>query len=445
MPCDSLPARSRTPVAPECRRASDWGRVWVSNPAWPRDRLEAGHRCRGFLPGHPASHRRAPPQLLPVARLEHRPPSLGQILRPREPPGPACVPAVVAALEPDLVRRCAGPGCPVNSGRPCAVPARTCRLPPPVDLLLGRRAPSRNLRRLFIVAILMHAGPSPWTQTGSYPAGITWEQAGAGGLPGAGPLPTPGAGDRARDRGLHAPAGPPAPAAAARAPAAEAPQDRISLRGPPPAGQVTIACAVSGGRVDLRAEVRPPVRPGSTVCLLNELSGGWFIGSVRGGEVGPPPPGWEAIDPCDPPHLFDPIHGLRFAIGGVSAAPPVPTRLFWGRERAGDLCWAGFCLELGPLDNLHEPIVARHGIDFTGGAVTAPPMPGVTLVYPYFQSKDPVEKIFSPLEIAYLASQLGSAVPPSGSLIARSRRSTTSSTGLQAPGRPSWACTSWSR
>lgn len=167
---------------------------------------------------------------------------------------------------------------------------------------------------------------------------------------------------------------------------------------------------------------------------------------LRQGRRGrPSPPGWEAIDPCDPPHLFDPIHGLRFAIGGVSAAPPVPTRLFWGRERAGDLCWAGFCLELGPLDNLHEPIVARHGIDFTGGAVTAPPMPGVTLVYPYFQSKDPVEKIFSPLEIACLASQLGSAVPPSGSLIARSRRSTTSSTGLQAPGRPSWACTSWSR
>ena len=34
------------------------------------------------------------------------------------------------------------------------------------------------------------------------------------------------------------------------------------------------------------------------------------------------------------------------------------------------------------------------------------PERGVTLVYPYFRSKDPVEKLFPPLGIAYLASQL---------------------------------------
>jgi anaerobic magnesium-protoporphyrin IX monomethyl ester cyclase len=34
------------------------------------------------------------------------------------------------------------------------------------------------------------------------------------------------------------------------------------------------------------------------------------------------------------------------------------------------------------------------------------PVSGVTLVYPYFRSRDPVEKLFPPLGIAYLASQL---------------------------------------
>ncbi len=135
----------------------------------------------------------------------------------------------------------------------------------------------------------------------------------------------------------------------------------------PPAGRVTVACTVTGGRVDVRAELRPPVRPGSTVCLLNELSGEWFDASVRGGAVGPPPPGWEAIDLEDPPGLFDPVHGLRFAFGGATVSPPVPTRLFWGRERAGDLCWAGFCLELGPLAGPREPVVARYGIELSGG------------------------------------------------------------------------------
>lgn len=34
------------------------------------------------------------------------------------------------------------------------------------------------------------------------------------------------------------------------------------------------------------------------------------------------------------------------------------------------------------------------------------PLSGVTLIYPYFRSKDPVEKLFHPLGIAYLTSQL---------------------------------------
>lgn len=135
----------------------------------------------------------------------------------------------------------------------------------------------------------------------------------------------------------------------------------------PPAGRVTVTCAVTGGRIDVRAEIRPPVRPKSTVCLLNELSGEWFTAAVRSGEVGPPPPGWEAIDPADPPALFDPVHGLRFAFGGMSVAPSVPARLFWGRERAGELCWAGFCLELGPLVDPREPVVARYGIELSRG------------------------------------------------------------------------------
>lgn len=135
----------------------------------------------------------------------------------------------------------------------------------------------------------------------------------------------------------------------------------------PPAGRVTVACAVTGGRVDVRAEIHPSAGPESTVCLLNELSGRWFTASVRSGEIGPPPPGWEAINPADPPGLYDPVHGLRFTFGEATVSPPVSTRLFWGRERAGDLCWAGFCLELGPLADPGEPIVARYGIEFSGG------------------------------------------------------------------------------
>ena len=135
----------------------------------------------------------------------------------------------------------------------------------------------------------------------------------------------------------------------------------------PPVGEVSVTCAVQGGHVDVRVKVHPPILPGSTVCLLNELSAEWFTAAVRNEAIAPPPPGWEALGLHDPPvYLYDPEHGVRFTLTGPSVFSPVPSRLFWGRERTGDLCWAGFCLELGPLEDLQEPLEARYDIHFSG-------------------------------------------------------------------------------
>jgi hypothetical protein len=46
------------------------------------------------------------------------------------------------------------------------------------------------------------------------------------------------------------------------------------------------------------------------------------------------------------PALFDPSRGVRFRLESLTLQPRVPCRLFWGRERFPDLCWAGFELEL---------------------------------------------------------------------------------------------------
>lgn len=138
----------------------------------------------------------------------------------------------------------------------------------------------------------------------------------------------------------------------------------------PPVGRVTVDSEVKGGRIDVRAGVYPPLRPGSVVCLLNELSADWFTAAVRDGAPAPPPPGWEPLGPGDPPaQLYDPSHGLRFTLTEYSVPPDLPARTFWGRERIGDLCWAGFCLELGPLGGLRGPFEARYGIDLSGGGI----------------------------------------------------------------------------
>lgn len=137
----------------------------------------------------------------------------------------------------------------------------------------------------------------------------------------------------------------------------------------PVEGRVTVTWAVDEGRVDVRAVVHPPVKPGITICLLNEVSADWFTMAVRGERTAPPPSAWETFSPHDPPDcLYDPVHGIRFTMTRASVSPPpVPWNAFWGRERTGDLCWAGFCLELGPLDGLREPLEARYSIAFAGG------------------------------------------------------------------------------
>jgi len=136
----------------------------------------------------------------------------------------------------------------------------------------------------------------------------------------------------------------------------------------PPRGQVTVTYRVEGGHVDVRAEIHPPIQLGDTVCLLNELSAVWFTAAVRDEKTGPPPPGWAMLYAQKPPiPLYDPVHGIRFAITRPSVTPAVQTRVFWGRECTDDLCWAGFCVELGPLDGSQESLVAHYSISVTAG------------------------------------------------------------------------------
>jgi hypothetical protein len=134
----------------------------------------------------------------------------------------------------------------------------------------------------------------------------------------------------------------------------------------PPHGQVTVTYRVNGDQVDVSAEIHTPVDTGEIVCLLNEVSAAWFTAAVRDETIVAPPPAWEMIDPQHPPvPLYDPLHGIRFSITPPSLSSPVPARLFWGREHTGDLCWAGFCLELGPFDGLEDLLVAGYSIRFT--------------------------------------------------------------------------------
>ena len=143
----------------------------------------------------------------------------------------------------------------------------------------------------------------------------------------------------------------------------------------PSHGQVTMTYVVKEGQVAVRAEIHSPTKVGSVICLLNELSAEWFTNAVRDETIVPPPPAWERITPKNPTaSLYDPVHGIRFTLllpsVSVSGMSPVESNIFWGREHTDDLCWAGFCIELGPLDGKQEVIEARYSIIIAGEPAT---------------------------------------------------------------------------
>lgn len=132
----------------------------------------------------------------------------------------------------------------------------------------------------------------------------------------------------------------------------------------PPRGQVTFTYRISAGHVDVR--VVPDIRAGEgdTLCLLNELSAAWFTAGWEEGRAGRPPPGWEKVGGDRMPvSLVDPVHGVRFSMDRPVASPDVPLTVYRGREHNGDHCWAGFCIELGPLDGPQELPEVRYRID----------------------------------------------------------------------------------
>ncbi len=137
----------------------------------------------------------------------------------------------------------------------------------------------------------------------------------------------------------------------------------------PPRGKVTFVYRVTGNTVEVQVEINAPVGPQDTLCLLNELSAAWFTAGWDGKQMISPPPGWEKVRSDQlPVSLVDPVHGIRFFMGQPSFSPSVPFTIYRGREQTGDVCWAGFCLELGPLDGVQESLEARYCIGFTQGA-----------------------------------------------------------------------------
>jgi hypothetical protein len=163
---------------------------------------------------------------------------------------------------------------------------------------------------------------------------------------------------------------------------------------------VQISCAVRSLRGSL-----------PEVWLLNELGADFFNVSLQEDITRPPPPGWEALNGQFPTQaLYDPSRDLWFRVGGVRTGPGVTscinstgagekrilTGSVWPSTRSGRRIGGGLYVQY----RVRRGRVSRHG----------PYMkPNVSLIYPHFRSPEQLDKLFPPLGVAYLASQLKEA------------------------------------
>jgi len=82
------------------------------------------------------------------------------------------------------------------------------------------------------------------------------------------------------------------------------------------------------------------------VIISNELGADYFLNGIKDGKTIPAPTGWNYIasDP-DSFAFYDPEHNLTFFIKNINIVELIPYRVFWGREKTKDFCWAGFDFE----------------------------------------------------------------------------------------------------
>jgi hypothetical protein len=114
-----------------------------------------------------------------------------------------------------------------------------------------------------------------------------------------------------------------------------------------PVAESRFIYSIRGGRVAVDGTIGLLRRGSTKVFIMNELGADFFPEALVKRRVVAPPTGWQPIAPDPPaPALYDRRHGLRFSISSVVVTPAAPHRLFWGREKTAEYCWAGFEIEV---------------------------------------------------------------------------------------------------
>lgn len=121
---------------------------------------------------------------------------------------------------------------------------------------------------------------------------------------------------------------------------------------------------IETNRVEVCCEFHAIDEPPHELFIMNELGADFFTAGWKAGRPTEPPPGWQILEQHSLPFLYSPGKRLRFSLFNISVDQELPFNVYWGREHADNLCWAGFAIQLKPADVSIADITCRYTVIF---------------------------------------------------------------------------------
>lgn len=132
-----------------------------------------------------------------------------------------------------------------------------------------------------------------------------------------------------------------------------------------PRAEAKVQYSVNDSSVQIECQVRLLKSSETQVFIMNELGADYFKAAWQNGSVTKPSLAWEELEPGVPlPSLCYPAGNLCFTIQGVTVSNEVPCKIYWGREKTSEHCWAGFAIMLDFSGTPKVEATCRYQVNF---------------------------------------------------------------------------------
>lgn len=135
-----------------------------------------------------------------------------------------------------------------------------------------------------------------------------------------------------------------------------------------PLAKIVFQYTFHNSNVDVKCTIKKLEKKLNRVFVLNELGADFFNSAYVGDRKVPIPSGWNYIEGNPFEHSFlYPEKNKYFYISKMSIPSSIRAKFLWGRERAPDLCWAGFEFEFEMNGHGMNPLSFEYSVAIKQG------------------------------------------------------------------------------